>query len=268
MLKCGITGSTGNLGNTFINTNKNFNYIKFKGDIRQKKQVYNWVKNNNFDLIIHFAALVPTGIVNKNYKKALDINYKGTKHLVDALIKFKKKIKWFFYSSTSHVYPLQKKRIKETNIIKSSSKYGKTKFLAENYLKKKFTEKRINFCIGRIFSIFDNKSVGFLLPSLKNKINKKSKKIILENLNHYRDFLSTKQISKVIFFLWSKKFVGTINIGSGRKTNLKSVAKIIGSKEKKELFFRNNKPSYHIADISKLRQLGFNQNKLNFSKFL
>ena len=64
---------------------------------------------------------------------------------------------------------MQKKRIKETNIIKSSSKYGKTKFLAENYLKKKFMEKRINFCIGRIFSIFDNKSVGFLLPSLKNK---------------------------------------------------------------------------------------------------
>ena len=36
MLRCGITGSSGNLGKTFLK-NKKFYFIKFKGDITKKK---------------------------------------------------------------------------------------------------------------------------------------------------------------------------------------------------------------------------------------
>ena len=77
MLRCGITGSSGNLGKNFIKINKNFYYIKFNGNISNKKQVYSWIKKNKFDILIHFAALVPTFKVNSNYKKALNTNVKG-----------------------------------------------------------------------------------------------------------------------------------------------------------------------------------------------
>ena len=70
MIYCGITGHTGNLGKKFQKIANNFRFIKFRGDIRKKKDVEKWVKNNNFDLIIHFAAIVPISIVNKNYKLA------------------------------------------------------------------------------------------------------------------------------------------------------------------------------------------------------
>ena len=59
MFKCGITGSKGNLGKTFVKNSKIFKFIKFKGDISKKKDVNRWIKNNEFDLIIHFAAIVP-----------------------------------------------------------------------------------------------------------------------------------------------------------------------------------------------------------------
>ena len=36
MLKCGITGSKGNLGKTFIKYCKIFKFIKFKGDIKKR----------------------------------------------------------------------------------------------------------------------------------------------------------------------------------------------------------------------------------------
>ena len=90
MKKCGITGFKGNLGKTFLKVNNKFRYFKFRGDVRKKKQLENWLKNNKFDVIIHFAALVPTYKVNNNYKKALDINYNGTKHLVDGIIEYQK----------------------------------------------------------------------------------------------------------------------------------------------------------------------------------
>ena len=59
-------------------------------------------------------------------------------------------------------------------------------------------------------------------------------------MNHNRDFLSTKQISEIIFFLQKKKFIGTINIASGRKTNLRTIAKIFAKKAGKKIIFYYN----------------------------
>ncbi len=267
MLKCGITGSSGNLGKSFVREVNQFRFIKFKGDITKKREITDWVKKNKFDILVHFAALVPTSKVNSNYKKAINVNLNGTKYLVDAIIKYRHNINWVFYSSTSHVYPFQKKKIKETYKLKPVSKYGKTKLLAENYLRKKFIKAKINFCVGRIFSIYDNKNNGFIIPNLKKKLKQNKKNLVLKYLNHYRDFLNTKQISKIIFFLWKKRYFGVINIGSGVKTNLKFVAKIFSKKLNKKVSFINNKPTLHIADITKLRKLGYKQSKLNTGRF-
>ena len=265
MIKCGITGSKGNLGKTFLKSKK-FKFIKFNGDISKKNDVVKWVKLNNFDIIIHFAALVPTFIVNKNYQKAQKVNFKGTKYLVDAILKYKKDINWFFFASTSHVYPSQKKKILEKNKTKPLSKYGKTKLLAENYIIKKFKNKKYGFCIGRIFSIFDNRQKGFFIPSLLKKIRKENKNLVLENLNHYRDFLTTEHITKIILFLEKKRFKGIINIGSGRGINLREIAKILAKKFRKKVLFKDNSPTFHIANISKLNKLGFKNKKLNFRR--
>ena len=81
--------------------------------------------------------MVPSNEVNKNYKKAFNVNYRGTKYLIDSIKKNKKKIKWFFFASSSHVYPLNKRKINENFKTIPVSKYGKTKLLAENYIKKK-----------------------------------------------------------------------------------------------------------------------------------
>ena len=206
--------------------------------------------------------------MNRNYKKAINVNFKGTKYLVDAIIKHKKKIDWLFFSSTSHVYSLQNRKIKENFKTNPSSKYGKTKLLAENYINKKFKNFQIKYCIGRIFSIFDNKDEGFFTPSLIKKIKQKPKKIILDNLNHNRDFLSTKQITEIIFYLYKIRFTGTINIASGKKTNLRNIAKIFAKKLGKEVTFKSNYPTSLIANISKLNRLGFKQKVLNLRRYL
>ena len=97
MIVCGITGHNGNLGKQFIKVFNKFKFEKFQGNIANKKDVDNWVKTKEFDLILHFASVVPTTIVNKNYKHASRVNYNGTKFLIDSLINNKKKIKWFFF---------------------------------------------------------------------------------------------------------------------------------------------------------------------------
>jgi dTDP-4-dehydrorhamnose reductase len=86
MLKCGITGWSGILGKT-IRKELNYEFILFKGRIENKKNIYQWVKNNKFDLIIHLAAIVQTSIVNNNYNRANKINYEGTKNIINANLK-------------------------------------------------------------------------------------------------------------------------------------------------------------------------------------
>ena len=266
MIVCGITGHKGNLGKKFIKIFNKFKFEKFQGNIANKKDVDNWVKKKEFDLILHFASIVPTSIVKKNYKQASKINYNGTKFLIDSLIKNKKKIKWFFFSSTSHVYGKSKNPIKENFLKKPSSKYGLTKLNAEKYIEKKFKTKKINYCIGRIFSIADNKKKEFLIPSLIDKI--KSKETEFKDLNHYRDFITTKQISKIINSLWLNKFSGVINIANGKKILLKDLAIYLSKKYKKKITFSDNqKSSKVIANIDKLIKIKYRPKKLKFIEF-
>ena len=86
----GVTGSSGVIGNKFINKFKNNSFIKCTIDIQDRKKVFQWIDDNQFDLLLHFAAIVPINEVNKNKLKAKSVNYIGTKNIVDALVKYKK----------------------------------------------------------------------------------------------------------------------------------------------------------------------------------
>ena len=72
-MKIGITGSNGVLGSEFINLLNKRNIIKFNGRVEKIKDVEKWIYKNDFDLIFHFAAIVPTFKVNSNKKKAMQV---------------------------------------------------------------------------------------------------------------------------------------------------------------------------------------------------
>tara|TARA_B110000093_G_C12908111_1_gene383462 strand:- start:166 stop:987 length:822 start_codon:yes stop_codon:yes gene_type:complete len=252
---CGITGHTGVLGSEFIKKHNTIEFIKFYGDIANKKNVKNWLVKKNINIIFHLAAIVPTQVVKKNPKKANKINYLGTKILIDELIKLKK-IKWFFFSSTSHVYKFSQKRLDEKSRLKPSSLYGLTKLKAEKYIQKKLKKEKIPFCIGRIFSFTHKKQTAdFVIPSIIKKAKSKKKIVYFENTEHYRDFLSTGDICNAINILFKKKANGIYNIGSGKKVLISDIIKLIFKKYKKIYkISKNNKSTWLIADINKIKK--------------
>ena len=73
--------------------------------------------------------------------------------------------------------------------------------MAEKFIVKKLEKTKINYCIGRIFSIFDNNGKEFFMKSLIRRIKTKQNFVKLDNMNHFRDFLTTKQISEIIIKL-------------------------------------------------------------------
>ena len=125
---------------------------EFKDDICRKRKIYQWIKKNKPDLILHIAAIVPTRVVENNFSYANSVNYMGTKNLVDAIVENNLNLKWFFFSSTSHVYRLPKKKIKINEKCKkiAISKYGLTKLKAEKYIKKKLSKSNIPCIVTEI----------------------------------------------------------------------------------------------------------------------
>ena len=99
---CGITGHKGVLGSSFIKSYKTIKFIKYNGDICNKKNITTWILKKKFEYLLHFAAIVPIKKVKKNYKLARKTNYKAVKYIVDAL---KKKIFQFgFFLLPPHMY--------------------------------------------------------------------------------------------------------------------------------------------------------------------
>ena len=267
-MKIGITGSSGILGSNLRKILNNENFLSFSGKIENYSDVYKWVKKNQFDSIIHLAAIVPTGDVNKNKKYSLKVNVNGTKNLINAINLHSKKKVWFFYASTSHVYKFKTSKIKETDIATPVSYYGKTKIMAENYVKKK--ENYITPCIGRIFSFTDKKqNKSFIIPKIFGELKSKKKKIYAKNLNHIRDFLQINDVAFAIKMMLKNNSKGIYNICSGKGINLIDLMIKLNKKYKKKIIFIKNKDKTILVGVNKkLINLGWRPNETNYIEYL
>lgn len=265
MIKCGITGATGVLGRKIRNT-LSYKFIKFRKDITKKKEVENWLKKNQFDLIIHLAAIVPTATVKKNYTKAKNVNFLGTKNLIDSINKLDIQLKWFFYASTSHVYKIRNKAeyLTENSKKKPHTLYGKTKLMAESYINTNLN-KKYKACIGRIFSFTDRlQKKDFFFPSIKNRVLKSKLGVLkFDNLNHFRDFISTEDICLAIDNLWKIKANGVYNIASGKSISLEKIVSMICIKLKRKFLITKNKkkPTFLMANIKKIKKTNWKPKK-------
>ena len=78
-----------------------------------------------------------------------------------------------------------------------------------------------------------------------------------------------KDISKIIFCLYRKKFNGIINIGSGREIYLKNIAIYIADYYNKIVEFKdNNKETYLVANNSKLNKIYKKNLTKNFKELI
>ena len=114
----GITGGDGIIGRILFEKLVNIG-IKpnlFNGDIREKEDIFKWMKFRKFDAIFHLAAIVPINEVEKDPFEAYNVNVGGTINLLDCL-KELKMYPWVFYASTSHVYKTKNNPIKEEDDI-------------------------------------------------------------------------------------------------------------------------------------------------------
>jgi len=207
-----ITGINGFLGEKIVESYGEYDFIGldlnpknikqkvYNSDIRNYNQLEKI--NENIDYIIHLAS-----ITNSNNLDIFDVNVKGTKNICD--LGKKLKIKKIIYLSTVSVYSGNtEKNISEDTIAIPSSNYGKSKFEAEEIIKKS----GLNYTILRptnIFSENDKKYSEYFLRALKKIILYRDRIIHLIYLDDIVDIiikcLTEKKTDKEIYIVSDKE---------------------------------------------------------------
>ena len=264
MIKIGLTGFSGILGRSLLSLilkKKKYRVYKFKYNILNKKRVFSWIKKNQFNVVIHLAALVPTNKVDKNYSLSKKVNVQGTKNLIDGINKFQKGKVYFLFSSTSHVYSFNFKKNRESSKVLGISKYGKTKIAAEKYIITK--SNKADICIARISSLVSEKQTNnFFLLNLISK-GKRKELIHFKNSNVIRNFIHVSDVSKILLKLVERRVKGIINVSTSEKTHFKKLFDLFSKKYNFKIHSGYYKPEYlDLSNKLLLKKIG----KYNFMK--
>jgi dTDP-4-dehydrorhamnose reductase len=146
-MKSLITGGSGILG---IELKKFFPDSLFPShselDITNHEMVFDYFSKNEFDSIIHTAAMTSVRQCESEKKLSWDTNVVGTKNLVDATTEFRSNSK-FIYLSTACVFDGHDGMYKESSIPSPENFYALTKLIGEQQIKnlKNYLIIRTNF---------------------------------------------------------------------------------------------------------------------------
>ena len=232
------------------------NNVKFFNlDIRKTSNLKKIINNEKIEAIIHLAAKLSLQEAQKKPKMYFKNNVEGTKSVLKAIDK--SRVKVIIFSSTAAIYSGNKKiKCKETLLPKPTNLYGKTKFLAENMIKKFCRNKKIKYVILRYFNVVGSsisgkigpiKNYGQLFKILSIKSLKKNPQLNIFGKNHktldgtcVRDFIDINDIVQIHKLILRKlnqlKNDGEIiNCGYGRGYSILNVIEAFEKVIKKKI---------------------------------
>ena len=181
---------------------KNFHFQKI--DITSIK-LSNYLKNKNFDIIIHLAAQAGVRYSMVNPEKYLNTNILGFANLFENIEE--KNLKKVIYASSSSVYGDTK--ISPTNekcMTNPKNIYGYSKVINENMSNYYSKRLKVPFIGIRFFTVYGvwGRPDMFILKVLKTHFKKKY--FYLNNQgNHLRDFTSINDVVKILTQILNKK---------------------------------------------------------------
>ncbi len=214
---------------------KEINYIK--GDLIEKKKLNEITKD--IDLIFHCgSSSTPANLDSDADEEA------NTKNLVEAFFENNVK-KLIFFSSGGAIYGNKiSESSKETDEAKPVSKYGKTKLKIEEYLLEKFKNSKEKILILRPSnpygpSHFNKKKQG-VIPIFLRSINMNMPIEVYGDGSIIKDYIHINDLVEIIFNLSTGSNYGIYNIGSGIKTSINELIKILFkvTKRKSKIIYR------------------------------
>ena len=251
----------------------------YEYDIADKEPIEKILKQNKFDIVMHFAGLTRVDESVKYPEKYQIHNFEKSKAFFKNC--FQNNIKKIIFSSTAGVYgDSHSEYVKETDDLKPINPYAESKRKIENFLIESSKNEKTQHIILRYFNVAgadESKRSGLISKSSTNLIKavceaaiKKRNKIII-NGNDYktkdgtaiRDFIHVSDIADIHTAAANALFKNSVsdiyNCGYGQGYSVKQVVtemeNIINDKLKVEIGPRREKDiSVSIANSDKFKK--------------
>tara|TARA_B110000259_G_C14022853_1_gene403661 strand:+ start:1381 stop:2313 length:933 start_codon:yes stop_codon:yes gene_type:complete len=219
--------------------------IKFIKGNCQDIRILKKIEGLNFEAIFHIAGQSSGEISFSKPNLDFESNLLSTIRIIELCLKTKNKR--FIYASSMSVYGNNSKpsvsEISKTNPI---SFYGLSKLTSEKFMEN-YAKKGLKYTSLRLFNVYgpnqnmNNLKQGMISIYLKQIIDNSSI-IIKGSGERYRDFIHVNDVVEIIIKILNKKSTinQLINIGTGVKTKVKDVIKILS----KKFEIKNNKIKY------------------------
>ncbi len=227
---------------------KHKNFIFFDIDLMDKLQIKKILNKNNFTFIFHFAAQAGVRYSQKNPQKYINSNIISFINLMENIKS--RKLKKFFYASSSSVYGNSKKfPCNESQELKPINIYSKSKKFNEkiaSYYSKKY---RITMIGLRFFTIFGEWGRPDMLLIKMFEAIRNNEKLQINNYgNHSRDFTYIGDVKKIFDKLLNKRITGhkIFNICSSKPLKILNICKNFKNKN-----LKIKKIAKHSADVLK-----------------
>jgi UDP-glucose 4-epimerase len=201
------------------------------GDIRNKSLVEELVQKT--ELILHMAAVVGVENILMNPIESISINYSGSEIVLNAAVKYDKRI---IIASTSEIYgknPKQPLSESDDRVIGSPQKfrwtYSDSKSLEESIAYAFYLSKKLKVTIVRLFNTVGPRQTGQYGMVIPRFINSALNNVPLEvygNGNQSRSFCHVKDVVRAFILLANNDTaIGEVyNIGSTEEITIKSLA--------------------------------------------
>ena len=230
--------------NSFISTNI---YTRLKKKLFIKKISFEEFKKSKKNKINEFNYICNCSItknyIQKKYALKNDLDF----YIVQKIRELSPK---YIFLSSRKIYP-SKINLKENTQPNPKDNYSKNKLISENKIRETLNNNliilRISNLIGRPLNTFINNFFSY----------KKNSTVFYEN--HFKDFLSIDQFTKIFFEILKVNPKGIYNVSLGKKIYISEIIKYLNKKrlikfkkkqiKNKDSFYLNNQKLKKIVNI-------------------
>jgi len=170
MYKIALTGASGLVGSRIVELlSKDFEFIPLSQkqlDITNKDQVWQNLKDLDFDFFLHLAAYTNVDQAEKEKEIVYQTNVNGTKNIFEVVNQKQKKM---IYISTDYVFDGKNPPYDETSLPQPLGYYAQTKFEGEKIIGKEGMNVRIAYPYRKQYELKKDfvRTVKFLLEQNK-----------------------------------------------------------------------------------------------------
>tara|TARA_R110002074_G_scaffold357460_1_gene529700 strand:+ start:1045 stop:2046 length:1002 start_codon:yes stop_codon:yes gene_type:complete len=213
-------------------------------DLRSKQFCENTIKN--VDIVIHLASKVGgIGFYTSNPYEVMDTNMQIDSNVLNAVIK--NKIKYYFYASSAHVYPIELQGVADSPLIKEDHAYpanpeltyGWAKLIAEKQILAACVENpELNVAIARYIGIYGKNQdykleTGSVIPVFSNRaINHPAIPFSVwgtgkETRSYCYIDDAVAGTKAMVENLVNKQIVGPYNVGQQSRVTIEDIANLV-----------------------------------------